>query len=77
MSEYIIDMGNSSYQSTSGLLRVDASHLREEIVRCGSCRFYDWDGDPSEVYLDRYWCDKLTVYMPAGGFCSFGERDAG
>ena len=37
MSEYIIDMGNSSYKSSSGLLCADVSQLREEIVRCKDC----------------------------------------
>ena len=50
---------------------------KEEIVRCGYCRRYDWDGEPSKVYPDCHWCDKLMIYMPAGGFCSLGERDAG
>ena len=44
-----------------------------KIVRCKSCKYYDecWT---SEVYTDRHWCDRLTVYMPPNGFCSFGER---
>ena len=45
-----------------------------EIVRCGDCKHYDPDDEPSDVYPDSYWCDKLTVYMPPDGFCSFGER---
>jgi hypothetical protein len=45
-----------------------------EIVRCRDCKHYDPNDEPSEVYPDRYWCDKLTVYMPPEGFCSFGER---
>lgn len=46
----------------------------EEIVRCRDCKHYDPNDEPSEVYPDRYWCDRLTVYMPQDGFCSFGKR---
>lgn len=48
-----------------------------EIVRCRDCRYFEPDGEHSEVYPDRYWCDKLTVYMPTDGFCSFGKRKGG
>lgn len=50
---------------------------REEIVRCRGCKYYDPNDEPSEVYPDRYWCDKLTVYMPPDGFCSFSKRKEG
>jgi hypothetical protein len=46
----------------------------QPVVRCNSCKYYDPNDEPSEVYPDRYWCDRLTVYMPPDGFCSFGER---
>lgn len=46
-----------------------------EIVRCRDCKHYDPNDEPSEVYPDRYWCDRLTVYMPPDGFCSFGKRE--
>lgn len=47
--------------------------ITEQIVRCRDCKYYDelWT---SEVYPNRHWCDKLTVYMPPNGFCSFGKR---
>lgn len=45
-----------------------------EIVRCRDCEYFEPDGEPSEVYPDRHWCDKLTVYMSPDGFCSFGKR---
>lgn len=67
MSEYIV--------------RVDgqmpcAIYEREltEIVRCRDCKHFEPDGEPSEVYQDSYWCDKLTVYMPPNGFCPWGKR---
>lgn len=50
------------------------TELREEIVRCRDCKYYDQNDAPSEVYPDRYWCDRMTSYMPADGFCSFGKR---
>lgn len=66
MSEYIVEINGQM---------PDAIYEREltEIVRCDSCKYYDecWT---SEVYTDRHWCDRLTVYMPPNGFCSFGER---
>lgn len=45
-----------------------------EVVRCMDCKHFEPDGEPSEVYPNSYWCDKLTVYMPPDGFCSFGKR---
>lgn len=62
MSEYVYDMGDCR------------DPIREEIVRCKDCKNFEPDGEPSEVYPDRYWCDRLTVYMPLDGFCSFGKR---
>lgn len=45
-----------------------------KVVRCRDCKNFEPDGEPSEVYPNSYWCDKLTVYMPPNGFCSFGKR---
>ena len=70
MSEYIINMGNSSYQSKSGLLCADVSQLREEIVRCRDCRWYEDgicyqpDGDGGLLCWER----------EPDGFCAWGER---
>ena len=47
---------------------------RQEIVRCRDCKHYDPNDEPSEVFPNSYWCDRLTVYMPPNGFCSWGER---
>lgn len=66
MSEYIIDMGNLSYQSTSGLLCADVSQLKEEIVRCRDCKRFHTNTNG----LD---CPKLEP----DGFCAWGEREAG
>ena len=74
MSEYIIDMGRSSYKSQSGLLSADVSQLHEEIVRCRYCAHYEPNGEPSEVYPERFWCDKLTGYFSADFFCAWGIR---
>lgn len=69
MSEYIIDMGKSSYQSTSGLLCADVSQLREEIVRCRDCKWFLQDDDFQHGC--RWFCRKLDRL---DGFCSWGER---
>ena len=63
MSEYIIEVG-----------REDGWAKREEIVRCSDCKNFEPDDEPSEVFPNSYWCDRLTVYMPPDGFCSFGKR---
>lgn len=69
MSEYIIS-------DELDVLRSWMPKLTE-IVRCGDCKNFEPDGEPSEVYPNSYWCDKLTVYMPPDGFCSFGKRMEG
>lgn len=46
----------------------------EEIVRCGDCRHYDQNDDPSEVYPDRYLCDLMANFLHPDGFCAWGER---
>lgn len=74
MSEYIVDFSTSTYKSNDGLVYAPIEQLREEIVRCKSCKYYDQNDAPSDVYPDRYWCDRITSYMPADGFCSFGKR---
>ena len=81
MSEYIIDMSNSSYQSTSGLLSADVSQLREEVVRCRDCkhcREHDmraYGGD-----RDQFLCHHFSMSSSAGwpveldGFCAWGKE---
>ena len=84
MSEYIIDMGNSSYQSTSGLLCADVSQLREEIVRCRDCKYAmpepESDAKFRSPYQGGYWCDELSegigLFCDPDCFCSWGERRA-
>ena len=72
MTEYIIDWDTGLVIDT-----FSKNTLREPIVRCGDCKHYDPNDEPSEVYPNSYWCDKLTVYMPTDGFCSFGKRKEG
>lgn len=78
MSEYIVcgdDFEESYYRYTDIKPETMFGHrLREEIVRCKSCKYYDQNDAPSDVYPDRYWCDRMTLYMPTDGFCSFGKR---
>lgn len=71
MSEYIGEYVVCLTPKTFTDLR---SYRREEIVRCRDCKYYDQNDLPSEVYPDRYWCDRMTLYMPTDGFCSFGKR---
>lgn len=64
------------YEPPNDWIQVREKHIGvnlPEIVRCNSCKYYDecWT---SEVYPNRHWCDRLTVYMPPNGFCSFGKR---
>lgn len=79
MSEYIIDMGNSSYKSSSGLLCADVSQLREEIVRCRDCKHFTpkgthkfENGKVNDDYCDyvRGWMLQITP----DGFCAWAER---
>lgn len=74
MSEYIIDMSNSSYQSTSGLLCADVSRLREPIVRCRDCkRYHPKEG---QMLRCRFEYKDFTQWRSAepDGFCAWGER---
>lgn len=72
MSEYIVRMpSDMPYEIRA---EFNAWYVESEpIVRCGGCRYYD-ERETSEVYANRHWCDKMTVYMPPNGFCSFGKR---
>jgi hypothetical protein len=77
MSEYIYERPNEPAKVVRDGWNVRIEwdfKQREEIVRCRDCKNFEPDGEPSEVYQNSYWCDKLTVYMPPDGFCSFGER---
>lgn len=70
MSEYIIDMGNSSYKSSSGLLCADVSQLRGEIVRCRDCKHYGCDG------YDDHYCYYWDKIREPDGFCAWGSKAA-
>lgn len=80
MSEYIIDMSNSPYKSTSGLLCADASQLREPIVRCKDCR-YGHEAEsgmlnctgPLTTIWDYYNDDFNENLVEPDGFCKWGE----
>lgn len=69
MSEYIITCDDEVAMWVGN----DVETMKR-IVRCRDCKHYDPNDEPSEVYPNRYWCDRLTVYMPPDGFCSWGER---
>ena len=72
MTEYIIDMGRSSYKSHSGLLCADVSQLHEEIVRCKDCKHYD-ESDAGCSYF-VFAKNKLLHIGNPNGFCAWGER---
>lgn len=74
MSEYIIDMSNSSYRSASGLLCADVSQLREKIVRCRDCKYYKpWVLSRPENGGDCV-LNKVEVDVWFDGFCAWGKR---
>lgn len=71
MSEYIIDMGRSSYESQSGLLSADVSQLHEEIVRCRDCVKFGEYGKTAKAHWCGYWaCYKAKP----DGFCAWSCR---
>lgn len=74
MSEYIIDMSNSSYQSKSGLLCSDVSQLREPIVRCRDCKRYS--PKEGQILSCRFEYKDFTQWRSAepDGYCAWGER---
>lgn len=71
MSEYVIDMGNSIYQSQSGLVCADVLQLKEEIVRCRDCKYYS---DEFKYTDDSMWCDHHDNFINSEGFCAWGVR---
>jgi len=73
MTEFIIDMGNSSYKSSSGLLCADVSQLREEIVRCRDCKRVTIDQGDHD-YREPLWCGLFRIDVSLDGFCAWGER---
>lgn len=42
--------------------------VREEIVRCRDCRYYE-----PNTY-SRFTCELLTFHVEPDGFCAWGER---
>lgn len=71
MSEYIIDMGNSSYKPSSGLLCADVSQLREEVIRCRDCK-HRAGANVQAVVSDL--CMWLEIIVKPDGFCAWGEK---
>ena len=79
MSEFIIDMGSSSYKSSSGLLCADVSQLREPVVRCRDCkRMQNWTADELADSYDKEeladgWCAFFRIGTYDDFFCAWGE----
>ena len=72
MTEYIIDMSASSYQSSSGLLSADVSQLREAVVRCRDCKHFTY---ADVAHGSNDWCAKHEhIGWSVNGFCAWGER---
>ena len=65
-------MGNSLYQSTSGLLCADVSQLREEIVRCRDCEHYI--DAQNECNLQDEWNEFHWLDVEPDGFCAWAVR---
>ena len=80
MSEYIVEVPDKPAKVVCDGWNVRIEwdfKQREEIVRCRDCKYYDPNDAPSDVYPDRYWCDKLDCYFCADEFCSRGKRKEG
>lgn len=69
MSEYIIDLSDSRYKSDGDMLCAVLSQLREPIVRCRDCEFFEHD----DIADGCTQFDFNIEYMEQG-FCSWGER---
>lgn len=70
--EYVVEVRHAELIAGSPF-----SHpFREEIVRCRDCYYYEPDGEPSAVYPDSHWCDRMMHYLEPDGFCKWGRRDA-
>ena len=68
MSEYIIKLANADCMVGSPF---DTPYLREEIVRCRDCKFYDEDDG-----YGNYGC-TLFDFSAKGmddGYCAWAER---
>ena len=68
MSEHIYedsDMEHERYHI------IPFGSMREEIVRCGDCRWRLQKG--TRLYCDRDICAIYEIEL--GGFCAWGERD--
>lgn len=74
MSEYIIDMGNSSYQTSSGLLCADVSQLRNEIVRCRDCKYYLHSNEKCELLDTRLHFYETHNRWTDDAFCAWGTK---
>ncbi len=73
MSEYIIDMSNSSYTSQDNLIRFDFSNIREEIVRCRDCK-HRYEG---MCMLTDGMGDFKRWFVDDDDYCSDGEKVVG
>lgn len=78
MTEYVVDFGDEKSSAFVRLAMAEVedhgAKLREEIVRCRDCRYYDQNDEPSEVYPDRYLCDLMANFLHPDGFCAWGEQ---
>ena len=73
MSECIIDWDKNLVIDT-----FSKNSLREEIVRCRDCKYFDADvyvlpNDENWVYSCVFWGAMRHVPSP-DGFCAWGER---
>lgn len=75
MSEYIIDWDENLVIDT-----FSKNSLREEIVRCRDCAYYDGEPD-MESMGEKCWRDLShsgrSIPTVADGFCAWGKRKEG
>lgn len=77
MNEYIVETLGEWGEYRDGKFVLEDEYMAVPavpLVRCSHCKYYELDGEPSEVYSDRFWCDCITNYMPTDGYCNWGER---
>lgn len=61
MSEYI----------TMWVVRPENSCIREEVVRCMDCEFFNFR---DEECGGRNWCKRMSFEVTLDGFCAWGKR---
>ena len=76
MSEHIIE--TETCWGVAFVLIGGTANLREEIVRCGDCKYAEPDDSGRSYYKDMLWCSELggddSMPVEYDDFCAWGER---